>query len=233
MRRPKELRLDFVRAYLDQDGVVSVVRKIDAADFCATRLRHAEDTTTAAPRLDVAHEDIRVVVTVEFASFVGKAERGVAVSSCDVLAVHEADVGICDLLEEEAAFADVAGNDGADLKAVNIPGLDAMRGGALAVDGAHFYVAVGCAVTVEADSEACGQVEREITEGETLGSGEAETEVDAAGHGKVGNLDIGSICDFDGAAAALDSSIDGAATFEGLASLDSDGACADGARCED
>jgi hypothetical protein len=194
-------------AVLNQDGVVSIVRKIDAANFCTTRLRDTEDAATATTRLDVTHEDVSVVVAVELASFIGKAEGGVAVSGCDILTVDEADVGICDLLEEEAAFANVAGNNGADLKAVNVPGFDAVRGGPLAVDGAHLHVAVGCAVTVKADGETSGQVEREITEGEALGSGEAKTEVDATGHGKVGNLNIGGICDFDGAATALDSSI--------------------------
>ena len=79
--------------------------------------------------------------------------------------------------QEKPAFANVACDDGPNFEAVDIPCLDAVRGGALAVDGAHLYVAVGCTVAVEAYGEASSEVECQVTEGETLGSGEAETKV--------------------------------------------------------
>lgn len=136
-------------------------------------------------------------------------------------------------MQEEAALADIAGDDGVNFKAVDIEGFDAVGTCARAGDGAHLDVCAARAVAVEADAHAGGEVEVDVAELEVGGSREAEAEVDAAGHGEVGNFDVGDVSDFDGAAAGVDGGCDGSAALEGLAGLDGDGACAHVSRCED
>lgn len=159
---------------------------------------------------------------------VGEAERGVAVSCSDVFTVDGADVGVRDFLEEESAFSDVAGDDGADFEAVDVPGFDAVRAGAFAVDCTHLYIYVRTLVALKPNGESCCEVEGDIAESEASGAKKPHAEVHATGHGKVRDVDIGSICNFNGTSSALDSGVDGSASFERLAGLDGDGTSADG-----
>lgn len=116
-----------VVAVLNQDSVIAVVGEINCGDDSRTRLADAEDTASAAPRLDPVNVDVGVVVAVCVASItVGEAEGTIAGTSANVVAVDKSDVDVDGVLEQQTRLADVAGNDLVDLQAIDVPGLDSV-----------------------------------------------------------------------------------------------------------
>ena len=108
-------------------------------------------------------------------------------------------------------------DDLVDGQAVDVPDLDGVGAGAGHGDAVHGDVGVGGAVAVEADAEAVGQVHGDLAEGEVADAGELQAEVRRAGHCEVGDRDACLVDGADGAAAAVEADIDGAAAFECLA----------------
>lgn len=217
-----------VVAVLYEDGVISVVCKIDALDDDSTRLRDTKDATPTAARDYPLDVDVGVVVAIELASLVCKAKGSIPITSRNILAIDEIDPGVGNFLEEESAFTHIAGNNLVDGEAIDIPGLDAVAGWSIARNDIHSNVVIGSIVAVEANAQACAEVEVNSAESKAAGSVEKKAKVGVSSHGEVRNLDVLSIDGLDGAASAPVADIDGTATLEDLSALDDDGVGTDG-----
>lgn len=118
-------------AILDQNRIAPIIRQIHVRDLRASALAHAEDPAPAPARDDFVDVDVGAVAAVGFAAVaVRHAQGGVARAGAGVGAVDQADLGVGGGLQEETAFADVAGDDGADGEAVDVPGFDGVAAGA-------------------------------------------------------------------------------------------------------
>jgi hypothetical protein len=235
-----------VVAVLEQNRIVTRVGHINCTNLRAARRRHAEDAATASTRLDTVDVDVGAVTAVELSGFVGETQSCVSGARAAVVAVYGADLGVGNLLEEEAAFSDVLADYGADIELVDVPDdsgsvyvscfssnnsipcLHAVRRAAVAGDGAHFDVCVCRSVAVESNAHPVFEVEVDGAQGQIRGTGEAHAEVRRACHGEVGDLDAGLIRHFDVSSSALGSNRYGTAAFESFSASNGEGARADG-----
>lgn len=219
-----------VVAVLNEDSVVAIVGEIDVLDHSAARLGNAEDATSATTRDDFVDVDVRRVRAVSVAAvLVREAQSSIASTSSNVGAIDKTDFGVSSVLDEQAAFTDVFCDDGGDGQAVDVPGFDGVRASASDVNGAHDHVRVRLSIAVEADTQTVGQFQVDGTKGEVLDSRELQAKVWRAGHGEVRNLHAGLVDGADSSTATVEANVNGAAHFEGLAIVEADRACTDGA----
>lgn len=164
---------------------------------------------------------------------VGETERRIPVPGSHVRSIHEANPNVPRGLDQETAFANVAGNHLVDFQPIDIPDFDEMRSRPLAVDDVHGDVAVPSSIPVESYSKSAAEVEVDLAEFEILGAREAQAKVRVSSHGQVWDRRVVGVDGLNRATASSVADVDSAADLEYAPTRHRDGTLADRSRRND